>query len=580
MIGRTVGHYRIVDLLGRGGSGTVYKGVDETLQREVAVKVLNPDLADRDAMRRFLGEATILAKLSHPSIATIYEMFQAEDDLFMVMEFVRGKTLDRISSDLGALPPDRAACLTGQILSALAYAHRAGVVHRDMKPANVMVTDTGAVKLMDFGIARVCGADRLTIDGAMLGTPAYMAPEQVLSQDIDGRTDLYSVGVIFYRLLTAALPIEAETPLALLQRQLSEAPTPLGCHRQGLPDWCATIVQRALAKVPADRFQTAELFGEALAKAAGVATIPEPAQPFAITAEGGGHTPVQQTPPRTLVLSNAHVGAPIAGSSPTGSVPVKWPARSTLVSAAKSAWSSLTKSTLVGMAKSAWSSRRRSTVFSVAESAWSSLTESALFGTAESVWSSLTEKAQPVLTLPKRVAEIALGMFATALIVFALVAPRSATMSTATWSHDWVLRRAGRTSDRLVFRVATLVGTGRWQRERDARLALEDGKATVMTDTDGKPVYTVAFGGVTSINYSIGRDPMWRSPTGPARVAHAVNGGVLDALGIVVDRHWISLGTNTTDRFIVLRVSDGQASQVLSALEDRTGLTTQRVIER
>ena len=580
MIGRTVGHYRIVDLLGRGGSGTVYKGVDETLQREVAVKVLNPDLADRDAMRRFLGEATILAKLSHPSIATIYEMFQAEDDLFMVMEFVRGKTLDRISSDLGALPPDRAASLTGQILSALAYAHRAGVVHRDMKPANVMVTDTGAVKLMDFGIARVRGADRLTIDGAMLGTPAYMAPEQVLSQDVDGRTDLYSVGVIFYRLLTAALPFDAETPIAMLQRQLSEAPTPLGCHRQGLPGWCETIVQRALAKVPADRFQTAELFGEALAKAAGVATTPEPGQPFDITAAGGGHTPVQPTPPLTLVLSNAEVGAPIAVSSPTVSVPVKWPARSTLVSAAKSAWSSLTKSTLVGMAKSAWSSRRMSRVISVAESAWSLLTESALFGAAESVWSSLTEKAQPVLTLPKRVAEIALGMFATALILFALVAPHSATMSTATWSRDRVLRRAGRTSDRLVFRVATLVGTGRWQRERDARLALEDGKATVMTDSDGKPVYSVTFGSVTSINYSSGRDPMWRSPTGPARVAHAVNGGVLDALGIVVDRHWISLGTNTTDRFIVLRVSDGQVGQVLSALEERTGLTAQRVIER
>ena len=581
MIGRTVGHYRIVDLLGRGGSGTVYKGVDETLQREVAVKVLNPDLADRDAMRRFLGEATILAKLNHPSIATIYEMFQSETDLFMVMELVRGKTLDTIVNDLGALAPDRGAWLIDQILSALAYAHRAGVVHRDMKPANVMVTDTGAVKLMDFGIARVRGADRLTIDGAMLGTPAYMAPEQILSQDVDGRTDLYAVGVIFYRLLTAALPFEAETPIAMLQRQLSEAPSPLGCHRQGLPAWCDTIVQRALAKTPADRFQTADAFREALAHAAGLATTPDPAQTFAITATGDGRLPVQSTPPRTVVLSSAPVGVPVAASSATVIVPVKWPAGSALLAAAKSAWSSLTGSAAFSLAKSGWSSLQRSAAFSLAESAWSSLTRSAPFGAAESVLSAWTEKAEPILTLPRHVARTALGMFGTVLILFALAAPRLATTTGASWSRDWVLGRAGRTSERLVFRIETLVGTGRWQRERNARLTLEDGAATVMTDSDGSPVYSVAYAKVTSINYSIGRDPMWRSPTGPARVAHPVNGGgVLDALGIVVDRHWISLGTTTTDRFIVFRVSDGQASQVLSALEERTGLTTQRIIER
>jgi serine/threonine-protein kinase len=569
VIGRTVGHYRIVDLLGRGGSGTVYKGVDETLQREVAVKVLNPDLADRDAMRRFLGEATILARLSHPSIATIYEMFQSEADLFMVMELVRGKTLDRISDDHGALPPKRAASLTEQILSALAYAHRAGVVHRDMKPANVMVTDTGAVKLMDFGIARVRGADRLTIDGAMLGTPAYMAPEQILSQDVDGRTDLYSVGVIFYRLLTAALPFEAETPIAMLQRQLSEAPTPLGCHRQGLPDWCDAIVQRALAKTPADRFQTAEAFREAVAQGAGLAITPDPVQTSAITAIGNGDAPVQSTPLRTLVLSSAQVGAPVAASSAPVIAPARWPTMSGLLGVVKSAWSSLTRSTLFGAAESVLSSLTER-----AQPVLSSLTEK-----AQPILSSLTQKAQPILTLPKHVAGFALALFATALILLALVAPRPATMTTGTGSRDWVLRR-GRTSERVVFRIETLVGTGRWQRERDARLALEDGKATVMTDSDGKPVYSVAFGNVTSINYSIGRDPMWRSPAGPARVAHAVNSGVLNALGIVVDRHWISLGTNTPDRFIVFRVNDGQVSQVLSALEERTGLTTQRVTER
>ena len=128
MIGRTIGHYRIVEQLGRGGSGTVYRAVDATLDREVAIKVLNPELVDTDAMRRFQSEATILAKLNHPSIATIYELFHSEADLLMVMELVRGKTLERTSDELGPLPPDRAAPIIERILSALAHAHHAGVV--------------------------------------------------------------------------------------------------------------------------------------------------------------------------------------------------------------------------------------------------------------------------------------------------------------------------------------------------------------------------------------------------------------------------------------------------------------------
>src|SRR6516225_8059706 len=307
MIGRTIGHYRIVDQLGRGGSGTVYRAMDATLDREVAIKVLNPDLADADAMRRFQSEATILAKLNHPSIATVYELFHSEADLLMVMELVRGKTLERISDELGPLPPDRAASIIERILSALAHAHRAGVVHRDLKPANIMVTDTGVVKLMDFGIARVRGADRLTIDGAMLGTPAYMAPEQVLSRDIDGRTDLYSVGVIFYRLLTNALPFEANTPIAMMQRQLSDAPTPLSLHREHLPAWCEVIMQRALAKAPADRYQTADEFRDALAASAGLAPTDDLAKLSAITASGDRHAAAQRERVHTLVLPSADV---------------------------------------------------------------------------------------------------------------------------------------------------------------------------------------------------------------------------------------------------------------------------------
>ena len=155
MIGRTIGKYRIVGQLGRGGAGIVYKAVDETLDRDVAVKTLNPDLGDTEVMRRFRAEATILARLNHPQIATIFELFRSETDLLMVMEFVRGETLDKLSERVGPIAPDRAAYLIDLILSALEHAHRAGVVHRDVKPANVMVTDEGGIKIMDFGIARV-----------------------------------------------------------------------------------------------------------------------------------------------------------------------------------------------------------------------------------------------------------------------------------------------------------------------------------------------------------------------------------------------------------------------------------------
>ena len=265
MIGTTVGKYRIVDKLGRGGMGTVYKAVDQTLDREVAIKVLNPDLTDADVLKRFRAEAVTLARLNHPGIATIYELHhQQDDELLMVMEFVRGETFHDLSDRLGPLAPPQAAHLCMQVLDALGHAHRGGVVHRDLKPANLMITDGGAVKVMDFGIARVLGTEHFTHGGYMMGTPAYMAPEQVLGREIDGRADLYSVGVVLYRLLTGQLPFKADTAISMVQMQISEPPTPIVTFRPDLPPWCTAIVDRALAKSPSDRFQSAEEFRGAL----------------------------------------------------------------------------------------------------------------------------------------------------------------------------------------------------------------------------------------------------------------------------------------------------------------------------
>jgi len=155
MIGRTIAQYRIVEPLGRGAMGIVYKAIDETLDREVAIKVLNPALADAQTITRFRAEATALARLNHPAIATVYELFRHDADLLMVMEFVRGETLEQLCNRLGALPLDDAEYLIDQVLAALEHAHRAGIVHCDIKPANIMVTVGGGIKVMDFGTATV-----------------------------------------------------------------------------------------------------------------------------------------------------------------------------------------------------------------------------------------------------------------------------------------------------------------------------------------------------------------------------------------------------------------------------------------
>ena len=308
MIGTTVGKYRIVGQLGRGATGVVYRAVDDALGRDVAIKALNPHVAVPEILKRFRAEATILARLSHPEIATIYDLLAIDTDLFMVMELVRGETLERVLERVGSMPPDHAGYLLDGILSALEHAHRAGIVHRDLKPANIMVTELGAIKIMDFGIARVRGAEHMTIDGCTIGTPAFMPPEQVLGEEVDGRADLYAVGVILYRLLSGKLPFDADAPLIMLQKQVAETPPPLNLHRTGLPDWCEAIVGRALAKAPADRFQTAEEFRAAIARATGLASSIDLAKAFAVPVEPLAESLAYAAPPATLEIVRTAAG--------------------------------------------------------------------------------------------------------------------------------------------------------------------------------------------------------------------------------------------------------------------------------
>jgi serine/threonine-protein kinase len=323
MIGQTVGKYRILDRIGRGGMGTVYRGLDETLDREVAVKVLNPELNDPEVARRFRAEAVTVARLNHPAIATIYELFQRDDQWLMIMEFVRGETLEHLVERAGALAPERAAELCQQTLIGLAHAHRLGVVHRDLKPANLMLTESNSVKIMDFGIARVAGSEHLTSAGYMMGTPAYMAPEQVLGHEVDARTDLYALGVVLFRLATGKLPFKGDTPFAMAQAQIKDPPTPVRLAREGSPAWVDVVVARALAKEPSDRFQTADEFREALQRA--VSGLPiEVAATMAIPAELVATMPPRQT---TLATGSDVAAAPTTGSNvvPPPSAPVQAP---------------------------------------------------------------------------------------------------------------------------------------------------------------------------------------------------------------------------------------------------------------
>ncbi|HWB18605.1 MAG TPA: serine/threonine-protein kinase [Vicinamibacterales bacterium] len=315
MVGQNIGKYRVLERVGRGGMGTVYRSIDETLHREVAIKVLNAELNDPEVAKRFRAEAITVARLSHPGIATIYELFQHEGQWLMVMEFVRGETIEHMVERMGPLSPQRSAEISMQALAALAHAHSMGVVHRDLKPANIMITETGSIKIMDFGIARVAGTEHLTSAGFMMGTPAYMAPEQVLGHEIDARADLYAMGVVFYRLSTAKLPFKGDTPFAMAQSQVNDPPTPIGTVRADLPPWVEQVVVRALAKNPEERFQSAIEFHEAFARClAGL--------PMATMYNSSAPTELMVTPSRAMPTGTLRTGTPPASAAPMSAAPV------------------------------------------------------------------------------------------------------------------------------------------------------------------------------------------------------------------------------------------------------------------
>ncbi len=292
MAKKQLGKYDIIERLGRGGMAEVYRAYQPSLDRYVAIKLLHPFLADDPEFKdRFEREARNVARLRHPNIVQVYDFeFDVESEsYYMVMELIEGHTLkDRLNSLNGQpLPTEEILRITSEAAEALAYAHARGMIHRDVKPANLMLDSDGRVVLTDFGIAKIVTGHQFTASGGMVGTPSYMAPEQGLGEAGDERSDLYSLGVILFQLTTGRLPYDAETPLATILKHVNE---PIPSPRQFNPETPAAIeriILKALAKDPEDRFQSADemltqlkaVTGPALTEVASASPLPAGPEP-------------------------------------------------------------------------------------------------------------------------------------------------------------------------------------------------------------------------------------------------------------------------------------------------------------
>jgi serine/threonine-protein kinase len=276
------GRYRVLKRLGSGGMADVYCAEDQQLGRRVALKLLYRHLAeDVQFVERFRREASSAAGLQHPNIVSIFDRGEWDGTYYIAMEYVEGRTLKDVIRERGPAPPEAAVDVVLQILRAARFAHERGVVHRDLKPQNVLIAEDGRVKVTDFGIARA-GASDMTETGSIMGTAQYLSPEQAQGRPVDARSDLYSIGIILYELLTGRVPFDAESPVSVALKQVSEAPVPPREIDPSIPPALDAIVMHALEKDRGRRFQSADEFIDALhaGRAPAAVVIEEPVVPM------------------------------------------------------------------------------------------------------------------------------------------------------------------------------------------------------------------------------------------------------------------------------------------------------------
>jgi eukaryotic-like serine/threonine-protein kinase len=299
--GQRIGDYEVLGVLGAGGMGKVYKVRNTISDRVEAMKVLLANLTtQKELADRFLREIKLLASLNHPNIAALNTAMTLNNQLIMMMEFVDGTTLaTRLQQ--GPIAPAEAVSYSTQLLSALSYAHKLNVIHRDVKPANMMLTHEGVVKLMDFGIARPNNEQGMTVTGTTLGSLNYMSPEQVRGEAVDARSDLYSMGVSIYEMVTGQLPFRGHSNYSIMSAHLQETPQPPVVLRPDLPKGLSDIILMSMAKDPKDRFQSADAFANALRSVVSGGTI---------SAGAAGAGIVSPVPGTVRVPSSVAVPAP------------------------------------------------------------------------------------------------------------------------------------------------------------------------------------------------------------------------------------------------------------------------------
>jgi hypothetical protein len=308
MIGTEIASYRILEKLGEGGMGIVYKAVDTALDRMVAVKVLSSDLAGNpELVQRFRAEAKAQANLNHTNLATLYAFVVQDGRASMVMELVDGETFEQMILRRGPLQAPEALPLFKQALLGIGYAHRAGIVHRDIKPSNLMVNRLGIVKVMDFGIAKVMGVRGVTRTGVQMGTGWYMSPEQVLNRPVDIRSDIYSLGVTLYQMITAHVPFDGPSDYQIMTDHVHTPPPVPTRFSPYIPKGVENAILKALEKNPDARFQTVEEFGAALDHPEDFMLAPQPA--------------IARTPASVVAPVAAAVTAAVATDVPAVPVP-------------------------------------------------------------------------------------------------------------------------------------------------------------------------------------------------------------------------------------------------------------------